>query len=75
MEAQQETRRARLLPPDGPVAPGRGAGGDGPGAVGGALASVTSDAVSYLTLAAVCVVTLMVLSGYRETTAPVAAER
>jgi hypothetical protein len=52
-------------------APGQAGGA----ALGGALASVTSDAVSYLTLAAVCVVTLVVLSGYSETTAPVAAER
>ena len=52
-------------------APGQAGGA----ALGGALASVTSDAVSYLTLAAVCVVTLVALSGYSETTAPVAAER
>jgi MFS family permease len=52
-------------------APGQAGGA----ALGGALASLTSDAVSYLTLAAVCVATLVVLARYRETTAPVAAER
>jgi MFS family permease len=52
-------------------APGQ-AGGS---ALGGALASATSDAVSYLGLTAVCLVTLLALVRYRETTAPVAAER
>jgi MFS family permease len=52
-------------------APGQAGGA----ALGGALAFLTSDAVSYLTLCAVCVVTLLVLAGYRETTVPVAAER
>jgi MFS family permease len=52
-------------------APGQAGGA----ALGGALAFLTSDAVSYLTLAAVCVATLVVVAGYRETTAPVAAER
>ena len=52
-------------------APGQAGGA----ALGGALAFLTSDAVSYLTLAAVCIATLAVIAGYRETTAPVAAER
>lgn len=52
-------------------APGQ-AGGS---ALGGALASATSDAVSYLSLAALCLATLLALARYRETTAPVAAER
>src|SRR5204862_6546453 len=52
-------------------APGQAGGA----ALGGALAALTSDAVSYLTLAAICVVTLVALAGYRETSVPVAAER
>ena len=52
-------------------APGQAGGA----ALGGALAFLTSDTVSYLTLAAVCVATLAVIAGYRETTAPVVAER
>jgi MFS family permease len=52
-------------------APGQ-AGGS---AIGGALASATSDAVPYLCLSALCVLTYAMLARYRETTAPVAAER
>jgi MFS family permease len=52
-------------------APGQAGGA----ALGGALAFLTSDAVSYLTLGVVCVVTLAVIAGYRETTVPLAAER
>jgi MFS family permease len=52
-------------------APGQ-AGGS---AIGGALASATSDAVSYLCLTALCLATLVTLARYRETAAPVAAER
>src|SRR3989440_3038021 len=52
-------------------APGQ-AGGS---AVGGAVASASSDAVSYLGLAGICLLTLTALSRYRETAAPLAAER
>jgi len=52
-------------------APGQ-AGGS---AIGGAVASATSDAVSYLCLAGLCVATLAALLRYRETAAPLAAER
>jgi MFS family permease len=52
-------------------APGQ-AGGS---AIGGAVASATTDAVSYLGLAALCLVTLAVLLRYRGTAEPVAAER
>jgi MFS family permease len=52
-------------------APGQ-AGGS---AIGGAVASITSDAVPYLGLAAICVLTLTALSRYRETAAPLAVER
>jgi MFS family permease len=52
-------------------APGQ-AGGS---AIGGVVASVTSDAVPYLGLTALCVVTLLAISRYSETAAPVAAER
>ena len=52
-------------------APGQ-AGGS---ALGGALASATSDAVSYLSLTALCLATLVALARYRETTSPLAAER
>ena len=46
-----------------------------PVALGGALASATSDAVSYLCLTALCLATLAALARSRETAAPVAAER
>jgi MFS family permease len=52
-------------------APGQAGGA----AVGGAVASATSDAVSYLGLAALCLVTLAALVRYRETAVPLAAER
>ena len=52
-------------------APGQAGGA----ALGGAIAAATSDAVSYLALAGICVATLLVLGRYRETTTPVAAER
>jgi MFS family permease len=52
-------------------APGQ-AGGS---AIGGALASATSDAVAYLCLSAVCIVTYVALARYREVAAPLAAER
>jgi MFS family permease len=52
-------------------APGQ-AGGS---AIGGALASATSDAVVYLCLSALCVMTYVALARYRETAAPLAAER
>jgi MFS family permease len=52
-------------------APGQ-AGGS---AIGGAVASVTSDAVAYLGLSAVCLLTLLSLLRYSETATPVAAER
>jgi MFS family permease len=52
-------------------APGQ-AGGS---ALGGGLAAATSDAVPYLALSAVCLLTLRAISGYRETAAPLAAER
>jgi MFS family permease len=52
-------------------APGQ-AGGS---AIGGVVASVTNDAVPYLGLTALCVVTLLAISRYSETAAPVAAER
>jgi MFS family permease len=52
-------------------APGQ-AGGS---AIGGALASITSDAVPYFLLAGLCLLSLTALSRYRETAAPLAAER
>jgi MFS family permease len=52
-------------------APGQAGGA----AIGGGLASATSDAVSYLGLSALCLLTLVALARYRETTAPVAAAR
>ena len=52
-------------------APGQAGGA----ALGGALASATSDAVPYLGLAAMCTATFFFLSRYRETAAPLAAER
>jgi MFS family permease len=52
-------------------APGQAGGA----AIGGALASATSDAVAYLALSALCVATYAAIARYRETAAPVAAER
>jgi MFS family permease len=52
-------------------APGQAGGA----AIGGALASVTSDGVPYLGLAAICFVSLAALARYRETASPLAAER
>jgi MFS family permease len=52
-------------------APGQ-AGGS---AIGGGLAAITSDAVPYLLLAGMCLVTLRAMSRYRETAVPVSAER
>ena len=52
-------------------APGQAGGA----AIGGALASATSDAVAYLSLAGLCLLTLLALARYRETTAPVVAAR
>jgi MFS family permease len=52
-------------------APGQ-AGGS---AIGGALASATSDAVPYWALAALCLVTLAALMRYKETAVPLTAER
>src|SRR5438445_4686139 len=52
-------------------APGQ-AGGS---AIGGALASATSDALPYLGLAVLCLATFAVLLRYRETAAPLVAER
>jgi MFS family permease len=52
-------------------APGQAAGA----AIGGALASVTSDAVVYVGLSGLCLVTLLSLAGYRDTASPLAAER
>jgi predicted MFS family arabinose efflux permease len=52
-------------------APGQAGGA----ALGGALAAVTSDAVPYLLLCVLCVLTLLAISGYRETAVPLAAER
>jgi MFS family permease len=52
-------------------APGQ-AGGS---AIGGALASATSDAVAYLGLAALCLLTLTVLARFRESPVALAAER
>jgi MFS family permease len=52
-------------------APGQ-AGGS---AIGGAVASVTSDAVPYLGLSALCLLTLLSVTRYSKTAAPVAAER
>ena len=52
-------------------APGQAGGA----AIGGALASVTSDAVPYLVLAALCVATFLALTRITETpkTAPIGA--
>jgi predicted MFS family arabinose efflux permease len=52
-------------------APGQAGGA----AIGGALASATSDAVPYFILAALCLVTLAVLMRYREAAVPLTAER
>jgi MFS family permease len=52
-------------------APGQ-AGGS---AIGGALASATSDAVPYLALAAICIATFALLVRYGETGTPLTAER
>jgi MFS family permease len=52
-------------------APGQAGGA----AIGGALASITSDAVPYLALAGICFLTLFALARYRETAEPLAAER
>jgi MFS family permease len=52
-------------------APGQAGGA----AIGGALASATSDAVPYCILAALCLVTLAVLLRYREAAVPLTAER
>jgi MFS family permease len=52
-------------------APGQAGGA----AIGGAVASVTSDAVAYLGLSVLCFLTLVAIAGYRETAAPLAAER
>ncbi len=52
-------------------APGQAGGA----AIGGAVASVTGDAVAYLGLSALCLVTLLAVTRYSETAAPVAAER
>ena len=52
-------------------APGQAGGA----AIGGVVASVTSDAVAYLGLTALCLVTLLAISRYGETASPVAAER
>jgi MFS family permease len=52
-------------------APGQAGGA----AIGGALASATGDAVPYLALAAVCLLTLAALARYTETGSPLPAER
>jgi MFS family permease len=52
-------------------APGQAGGA----AIGGAVASVTSDAVAYIGLSVLCFLTLLAIAGYRETAAPLAAER
>jgi MFS family permease len=52
-------------------APGQAGGA----AIGGAVASATTDAVPYLSLTVLCLVTLAALMRYKETTAPLAAER
>jgi MFS family permease len=52
-------------------APGQAGGA----AIGGAVASATTDTVSYLSLAVLCLVTLGALTRYKETTLPLAAER
>jgi MFS family permease len=52
-------------------APGQAGGA----AIGGAVASVTSDAVAYLGLSVLCVLTLFSMLRYSETAVPVSAER
>jgi MFS family permease len=52
-------------------APGQAGGA----AIGGAVASVSSDKVAYLGLSCLCLLTLLGISGYRETAEPLAAER
>jgi MFS family permease len=52
-------------------APGQAGGA----AIGGGVASVTTDAVSYFGLAVLCVLTLAALLRYRETAVPLPAER
>jgi MFS family permease len=52
-------------------APGQAGGA----ALGGVLAEATSDAVPYLLLSALCVLTLLAIAGYRRSAEPVAAER
>jgi MFS family permease len=52
-------------------APGQAGGA----AIGGAVASLTSDAVVYVGLSALCVVTLLSMLRYNETAVPVSAER
>ena len=52
-------------------APGQAGGA----AIGGAIASATSDAVPYLGLAAVCLLTFAGLVHYREAASPLAADR
>ena len=52
-------------------APGQAGGA----AIGGAIASATSDAVPYLGLAAICLLTFAGLVHYREAASPLAADR
>jgi MFS family permease len=52
-------------------APGQAGGA----AIGGAVASLTSDAVPYLGLAGICLLSFAALRRYREAGAPLAAER
>jgi MFS family permease len=52
-------------------APGQAGGA----AIGGAVASLTSDSVAYLGLALICLLTLLSMLRYGETASPLAAER
>ena len=52
-------------------APGQAGGA----AIGGAIASATSDAVPYLALAAICLATFVGLARYTEAASPLAADR
>ncbi len=52
-------------------APGQAGGA----ALGGVLAAATTDAVPYLTLSAICLLTLWAIAGYRRSAEPLAAER
>jgi MFS family permease len=52
-------------------APGQAGGA----AIGGAVASITSDSVAYLGLALICLLTLLSMLRYSETATPLAAER